>query len=247
MHGKKRSSEGESRPKKRQKKDYMDRAMSKTGSEEPNLKRPTPQIEIDARASSSSLTPLANGELEDIDQTVAASKSEPYSNVDRTVDTESEMSTVLDEVPKPKRKRRSAGSEQLKSKQTGKSKANKKTEQIRCPDVEEIKRLQSWLVKCGIRKQWYRELDPYDTHKAKVRHLREMLADVGMIGRFSVERATQIREERELKADLEAVQAGSKMWGKAESEEETGRPRKRLAKGLQELDFLNDNDGEETD
>ena len=77
-----------------------------------------------------------------------------------------------------------------------------------------------------------------------------------MEGRYSAEKARQIKEERELKADLEAVQAGEKLWGQHGSDEEddggkeeakTGRPKRRLARGLKELDFLNDSDGEETD
>ena len=98
---------------------------------------------------------------------------------------------------------------------------------------------------------WYRELAPYDTPKLKIQHLKEMLSDAGMTGRYSIERATQIRNERELKAELEAVQEGDKQWGKNESDEEEGpaKPRRRrLAKGLKELDMiLNGSGGEETD
>lgn len=96
---------------------------------------------------------------------------------------------------------------------------------------------------------WYRELAPYEGPKSKIRHLREMLTEAGMTGRYSAEKANQIKEARELKADLEAVQEGDKHWGQSKSEEEDGattKPR-RLAKSLQGLDFLNDDDGEETD
>ena len=159
--------------------------------------------------------------------------------------TESEMSEVLDEAPKPRHKRKSSESEKGVSKK--KSKAAK-ADQPTDPDSEEIKRLQGWLVKCGIRKMWYRELQPYDTPKAKIRHLKEMLADAGMTGRYSAEKASHIREERELRADLDAVQAGNKQWGMEEPEEDgESKPRRRLAKGLKELDFLNDDDGAETD
>ena len=110
-------------------------------------------------------------------------------------------------------------------------------------------------MKCGIRKMWWKELQPYETSKAKIRHLKEMLAEAGMSGRYSVEKASQIREERELRADLEAVQEGARIWGKEEEEDEDGdgggggggRPRRQVARGLQGLDFLNDEDGEETD
>ena len=160
---------------------------------------------------------------------------------------ESEMSELIDEAPKAKRNRKS-GSTEPETKKTKGAKAKKTSEELLDPDLDEIKKLQGWLVKCGIRKMWFKELAPYDTSKAKIKHLKRMLADAGMTGRYSDGKAEQIKEERELKADLEAVQEGEKMWGQAAVEEEvTGRPKRRLAKGLQELDFLNDEDGEETD
>ena len=165
-----------------------------------------------------------------------------------TQDSDSDMSVLIDEKPKRKNKSRRSEPARSTSKKSGTSKAAKGTERSADPDAEEIKRLQGWLVKCGCRKMWYKELAPYDTPKLKIRHLKDMLSDIGMTGRYSAEKATQIREERELKADLEAVQEGEKHWGKDESEEEsTNKPRRRLARGLKELDFLNDDDGAETD
>lgn len=162
---------------------------------------------------------------------------------------ESEMSDVIDDGPKPPRKRRS-GSGEAKTKVAKKQKDKQKTAkpQETDPDADDIKRLQGWLIKCGIRKMWYRELAPFETPKAKIRHLKEMLADAGLTGRYSADKAAEIRETRELQADLEAVQAGAKQWGKAKSDDEPDtQPRRRLAKSLQSLDFLNDEDGEETD
>ena len=161
---------------------------------------------------------------------------------------ESELSEVFDEEPKSKGRKN--GSAKPKAKKSEVLKGRKAAEHVSDPDTEEIKRLQGWLVKCGIRKMWYKELRPYDTSKPKIRHLKDMLAEAGMTGRYSNEKAAQIKDERELKAELEAVQQGNKQWGKVESEaeeESTGKPRKKLARGLQGLDFLNDDDGEETD
>ena len=162
---------------------------------------------------------------------------------------ESDMSDVIDDGPKQKSRKPRSTSEVPKSK-GAKVKDSQKVvkNQETDPYAEEIKRLQGWLIKCGIRKMWYKELAPFESPKAKIRHLKEMLADAGMTGRFSMEKASEIREARELQADLEAVQAGDKQWGKIESEEDIEtRPRRRLARGLQSLDFLNDDDGEETD
>lgn len=119
------------------------------------------------------------------------------------------MSIVLDEEPKPKRKRGTSAAGQAKKPKkepAGKAKQDANLD----PDQAEIKRLQGWLIKCGIRKMWHRELAPYDTPKAKISHLKGMLKDAGMEGRYSVEKAKKIKEERELRADLEMVQEGAK-------------------------------------
>ena len=152
----------------------------------------------------------------------------------------SELSDVLDEDPKLKKRKGKADSQKSKAsqgeaKKRGRKKKEKPTDMD--PDAEEIKRLQGWLIKCGIRKMWGRELKDCDTAKAKIRHLKEMLAEAGMTGRFSIEKARQIRETRELQADLMAVQEGAKRWGNSDGQEEETQPRRRLARGLEGLDF----------
>lgn len=159
---------------------------------------------------------------------------------------ESEMSEVLDKAPPPKKKGRKVSDTSRKDKKPAKSKP--KEDSNLNPQEAEIKRLQSWLLKCGIRKLWHKELAPYPSPKAKINHLKSMLKEAGMDGRYSAEKAKQIREERELQAELEAVQEGAKHWGQPEvDEDDVKRPKRRLAKGLRELDFLADEDGEETE
>ena len=176
---------------------------------------------------------------------------------------ESEMSVLIDEPKPKKRQKKSASEKPAKATKEKPAKATKeksakavkqktkaaKPEKELSPDEAEIKRLQGWLLKCGIRRMWFRELAPYDTPKAKINHLKDMLKDVGMDGRYSVEKAKQIKDRRELEAELDAVQEGAKRWGQegeSEQEEEGERPRRRLAKGLQELQFL-DSGGEDSD
>lgn len=161
-------------------------------------------------------------------------------------DSESEMSVVLDEEPEPAKKRQKGAKTSAKKEKKAPSKG--KDENLD-PDQAEIKRLQGWLVKCGIRKMWWRELQPYETPKAKIKHLKEMLEDAGMKGRYSLEKARQIRDERELKADLEMIQQGAKQWGTEGADEESDgarAPRRRAARGRQALAFL-ESEGEETD
>lgn len=157
-------------------------------------------------------------------------------------ETSSELSSVIDD-PDPPRKKGKAKNGDTKAAPKAKKPAAEAD-----PNAEEIKKLQGWLVKCGIRKVWGKELKPYETQKAKIAHLKSMLAEVGMTGRFSNEKAAQIKEARELAADIEAVQEGNERWGKASGDEseEQGRPKRRVMRGAQNYDFLS-SDGEETD
>jgi hypothetical protein len=166
---------------------------------------------------------------------------------------ESEMSVVLDEAPKKQRKK--SASTGTKAKVAPKAKATKasaKPTKEETPDEAEIKRLQGWLVKCGIRKLWHRELAPYDAPKARIKHLKEMLKDAGMDGRYSEPKAKAIKERRELEADLEAVQEGAKQWGNESGDEEgqsddaepAPRPQRRAAAN-RFVDFGEDDDDDE--
>lgn len=169
---------------------------------------------------------------------------------ERTKDelSESELSSLIDEPPPPKKKRRRKSSSPKSSKPSKskpkptKSAKSVATEPPSDPQTEEIKRLQDWLIKCGIRKVWGKELALYTTPREKIAHLKDMLKEVGMDGRYSIQKARQIKESRELAADLEAVKDFDKHWGKNEDEEQGRRPR-GAAKLL--LDFSDD--GEESD
>ncbi|KAI0506350.1 hypothetical protein F5B22DRAFT_650741 [Xylaria bambusicola] len=121
-------------------------------------------------------------------------------------DSDSSLSSVLDEPPPKKRKGRGAAKEAPKSKQSTSKEAT--------GDEIEIKKLQGQLVKCGVRKIWGIELKKYGGDgKAKIRHLRNMLRDVGMDGRFSEAKAREIKERRELIGELEAVNEMNELWG----------------------------------
>lgn len=49
---------------------------------------------------------------------------------------------------------------------------------------------------------WSKELKDCDTPKSQVSHLRRMLTDLGMTGRFSMEQAKSIREKREFAKEM---------------------------------------------
>jgi hypothetical protein len=161
-------------------------------------------------------------------------ESKPDSKSPTDAGSESEMSVVLDEAPKPKRKRRSKSdmassisSKPAKGKKDKASRPPKATTASKDLSSEEelISTLKSQLKKCGMNKIWQFELKQYgDDNRAKIKHLQGILKEIGMVGRFSEARAREIKEMRELQADLEAVKEGEKSWGL-----ESGR---RASRGL---------------
>ncbi|KAK0114596.1 hypothetical protein ONS95_014082 [Cadophora gregata] len=183
-------------------------------------------------------TPKDNPRAADSD---AEDKDKPASKPDAGSD--SEMSIVLDPTPKPKRQRPPKGEKKAKASKEPKAKAASKAKSTAdlSPDEVQIKTLQSQLGKCGMKKIWQFELKQYgDDSKAKIRHLQTILKDIGMTGRYSDARAREIKEMRELQADLEAVKEGEKAWGL-----DSGR-RSRSAAMKKSLKEPSDEDDEES-
>ncbi|KAJ5111260.1 hypothetical protein N7532_001795 [Penicillium argentinense] len=249
---KRTKSDAAPKPRKRQKtqtphSDDEKPVASENNSEE-EVSEPKKQSAPPAKKSKSKPVKEASPESSDAPEEKAES-AEPSAEATKD-DSESEVSVVIDEEPPkpaPTKRKSAEGPTKEKKKPTSKGK-----DEDTDPDQAEIKRLQGWLVKCGIRKMWWRELQPYDTPKAKIKHLKQMLEDAGMKGRYSLEKARQIRDERELKDDLEQIQQGAKQWGTGSGDEhegesgDTGPPKRRAARGRQALAFL-ESDGEETD
>lgn len=171
--------------------------------------------------------------------TTPAKRAKTPPPADKGDASESELSSLLDESPAKNKRQKKAPA--AKRKEAAKPKAKASSKAADDPDHAEIKRLQSWLVKCGIRKVWSKELSKFDTSKEKIRHLKGMLSDAGMDGRFSDEKAAKIKEKREFAKDLEAIQEGEAAWGT--TEDTGGRPRRRAAARpapVQQIEFSDD-------
>jgi hypothetical protein len=157
--------------------------------------------------------------------------------------------SLIDEEPaKKKRQKKESAAKSKKEPAKPRAKATKSKDEDD-PDQAEIKRLQGWLVKCGIRKVWSKELVNCDTSKEKIKHLRAMLSDAGMGGKYSVEKAAKIKEKREFEKDLAAIKEGERSWGKA-AEETSGRPTRRAASRavpIQQIVFSDDDDEDEAE
>jgi hypothetical protein len=201
----------------------------------------------------------SDDEVKDVKST---GKANGRSNIQaREDDSGSEMSVLIDDEPMAKMKKnrpKPASAAAKKSSAKAKVTKTRKDTATLDPQEAEIKRLQSWLLKCGIRKLWHRELASYDSPKAKINHLKRMLQDVGLEGRYSVEKANRIKEARELKAEVEAIQASAKRWGdepqrdenQGESDDDDDEKavlKPLLARRRRGYAFLDSDDGDESD
>ncbi|KAH6606026.1 transcriptional regulator [Trichoderma cornu-damae] len=169
----------------------------------------------------------------------AAVKDEPKPEMNE----EDEYSDVIDE-PQPTKRKRVEKKESSSKPRASKPAAKKEAATPDDPKDAEIKKLQSQLAKCGIRKLWHIELKQYgDNAGAKIRHLKKMLADVGMEGRFSEAKAREIKEMRELRADVEAAQEMDRLWGTSSG----GRASRSKSKTTKQEAKLEIGDDEEED
>ncbi|PBP26077.1 transcriptional regulator [Diplocarpon rosae] len=134
----------------------------------------------------------------------------------------SDESIVLDPIPKPKRQRVPKGEKRAKESKAPKalkelkassSKVAAATKELSSAEIQ-IKTLQTQLRKCGMKNIWQFELKKYgDDNNAKITHLQDVLKQIGMVGKFSEHRAKEIKEQRELLADVEEVTAMDGKWG----------------------------------
>ncbi|KAF1817904.1 uncharacterized protein K489DRAFT_385393 [Dissoconium aciculare CBS 342.82] len=139
---------------------------------------------------------------------------------DNDNDDESDMSILNDSPPPAKKKKRTTTNKPPKPKPSAATTKPTSKSDALSPTEAEIKRLQSQLAQCGHRKQWHRELAPFATSNEKVRHLKSLLADIGIKGRFSADKARAIKEARELEEEIQAAREFERRWGAAGDEDE---------------------------
>ncbi|TFK71436.1 hypothetical protein BDN72DRAFT_958112 [Pluteus cervinus] len=168
---------------------------------------------------------------------------------------ESELSVLIDEPPKPKRKTTKDSSKTKKNTSQGKSRSSNPAPAL-TKDEETIKRLKSFVLACGVRKVWAKVFQGMDQPSQQIKKLKEILADLGMTSRMSLEQAKAIRAKRELAQELEDVQSfekatrrqGRHSESKSASEEEEeeseddGKPVKRKTAHQSIMAFLGDQD-----
>ncbi|KAG1734084.1 uncharacterized protein EDB91DRAFT_620819 [Suillus paluster] len=139
---------------------------------------------------------------------------------------DSELSTVIDEPPKKRKKKQDKDSGKTGPKEH--KKGMKSNAGGSSKHDEAVSKLKAMVVACGVRKQWKKEFANLDTPSAQIKRLKEILSDLGMVGRPTLEKAKAIKAERELAQELRDVQefaeAQEKRKGKGVSEDEQSGP-----------------------
>ncbi|KAK0214833.1 hypothetical protein IW262DRAFT_1465606 [Armillaria fumosa] len=105
----------------------------------------------------------------------------------------------------------------IKDKKESKSKrpsTTKKSADKKPSDKDEatIKRLKSLVLACGVRKPWARLFEGVHRPSQQIKIIKDILAELGMKGRMSMEQAKTIREKREMEQELADVQLFEKSF-----------------------------------
>jgi len=148
---------------------------------------------------------MAQSGRPDPDDNTAAKtgSSNPKRSINESGDkSESEMSVLIDAPVKKKAKKGRKAPEDAK-KETKKKKSSSELSK----HEETVKRLKSLVHACGVRKVWSKEFQNLDKPLQQVKRLKEILTELGMDGRPTMDKAKAIREKRDLAKELEDVRA----------------------------------------
>ncbi|KAI6112986.1 hypothetical protein F5141DRAFT_1110832, partial [Pisolithus sp. B1] len=109
----------------------------------------------------------------------------------------SELSSVIDEPPKKQRKKQ--------GRDPRASKRGKKPKEPLPKDEATVSKLKAIVVACGLRKAWKKEFQGLDRPKQQIKRLHEILAELGMTPRYTMEKAREIKKKREFEAGASAL------------------------------------------
>lgn len=84
-------------------------------------------------------------------------------------------------------------------------------------EEDPLKRWKNYVFRCGVRKQWKKELEGMKTTAAAQRHIEGILRDLGMQGRPTLEKCKQIKDRREFEQELAAVDTSNIVRGRLRS------------------------------
>lgn len=139
------------------------------------------------------------------------------------IDEEEEYSDVNDDVvapPPAKRQKKDTAAPTTEIKSSAKTKSNSSSNTT-------VTNLKNYIAKCGVRKVWTKELAGMSISQ-QAQQLKKILADLGMKGRPTLKKCKNIKAQRDLQAELEAIQPNSDN-SEVEDSQPTSRSRRRAA------------------
>ncbi|KAI6041346.1 hypothetical protein EDC04DRAFT_3060194 [Pisolithus marmoratus] len=130
-------------------------------------------------------------------------------------DEESELSSLIDEPPKKQRKKQGESDSRT-------SKRGKKAKEPLPKDEATVSKLKAIVVACGVRKVWKKEFQGLDRPKQQINRLHEILAELGMTPRYTMEKARDIKRKREFDQELQDVKAFEEAQRERERRKQAG-------------------------
>jgi hypothetical protein len=68
------------------------------------------------------------------------------------------------------------------------------------------------VLACGVRKVWAKEFQDHPKPSQQIKRLKEILTDLGMTGRFTLQQAKMIKEKREMAQELGVLEMAFRGW-----------------------------------
>ncbi|GJJ11209.1 hypothetical protein Clacol_005441 [Clathrus columnatus] len=151
------------------------------------------------------------------------------------------------EEPERSRKRRKRSIQEVIQKSSRKRSTGKDDNDPKISETDEatIKQLKAYVGACGVRKKWAKEFQNYPQPDQQIRRLKKILADLGMEGKYSMEKAKQIKKKRDLARELEDVIEFERKAGVSRSRrKKSGRPVGELDTETEGEDDSNESDSD---
>ncbi|KZT37917.1 hypothetical protein SISSUDRAFT_807248 [Sistotremastrum suecicum HHB10207 ss-3] len=223
-------SKGDKKKARRRSRDEVDSEADASASEDPPPAKKSRKSDEKPTETISTETALSVSASKEED----ASGSGPHSTKpdapdEGHADSGSELSVLIDEPPKKRKSKSKASSKKKPERRTSTSSHTRdsgsedskkpkgaksaKSKEPLDKDEEQLKKLKSFVLACGVRKVWAKEFKDITSTRQQIAHVKRILADLGMNGRLSLNQAKQIKEQRELMKDLEAVQEYDRLRG----------------------------------
>lgn len=90
-----------------------------------------------------------------------------------------------------------------------------------------LAKLKTYVFKCGVRKNWKKELEGL-SEKQSIARVRQILEDLGMDGRPSLEKCKKIKDKREYEEEMRSLGLRDERKPKESEESEAEAPPARL-------------------